>query len=387
MSFAIVSLSGQESWLPERLAGAALSWPSKEFSTRPLRDVAVQIKPDTFAASGTTTITPGDIDVHFGGLSRRSRTYSGPAYQVRDTGTGLSPGDLLIAPQARIPVLRVWPRHVGSQVSAAFVAIRPEPGYSLWLWAVLSSQAGTAFRAHLAATSNARTSFRANLFDFELPVPPLEHAEGINPNLKHIEDGTIRDEEEPAASWWRTTELDSGDWQLKVATPDPSIFGDGVPLGDLCRDIAVGSGPRDISAPIVDDQDALPLATVSSLSGRKEAPSVESLQAVIAEPGDVLVAAVGTRAYATPVKSRTAVGKGVMVLRLIDPAHANGISRFLNSVSGRSVRRMLTTSVAIPSISRKGMSSIPVPSDALAESVSPAPARLLAPELERVLWG
>lgn len=387
MSFAIMSLSGQRSWLPEALAGAALSWPRTEFATCALRDIALQITPDAFADTGTPTITPGDIDVAFGGLKRRSRKYGGPAYQVRDTGNGLSPGDLLIPPQATIPVLRVLPRHVGSLVSASFVAVRPEPEFSLWLWAVLSSEAGTHFRSHLAATSAARTSFRANLFDLELPVPPLEHVQRIGANLKHIEDGTIRADEEPASSWWRTTELDSGEWQLKVATPDPSILVGGMPLGDLCASMALGRKPPSVSTPNASRDDALPLATVSSLSGKKEAPMVGAEHAVIAEPGDVLVAEVGTRPYATPVISVTAVGQGVMVLRLIDSGHANGISRFLNSANGRALRQMLSTSVAIPSISRKDMSRIPVPADALAQTGPEAPARLLAPELERALWG
>lgn len=385
MNYAVLSLQDKESWLPEALLYTSFSWPTLAFPTTALRNLVLTLTPETFAAPGTATITPPDIDPTFGGLRRRHRNYAGPAFQVRAGGDGLAPGDLLIPNQPSVPVLRMRPEHIGSLVAGTFLAVRPDTGLSEWLWGVLSSRSGISARASLSSGSVMRTLRRTDVLDMDVPVPPLEYISRRLADLNTIEDSTVRVEEEPASSWWTTTCLDSGDWHLKTSTPDPAPFDDAVLLQDLCSEIQAGRRARD-HPDGAGGTEPVPLATVSTLSGRKTPEQVPTNGAVLAMPGDILVARVGTRPYATPIDTPTAAGDGLWVLRIDANVDANAISRFLNSAAGVSMRRMLTTRTTVPSINRTALGKMPIPRAALRDTTPIAPPHPLATELEQVLW-
>lgn len=359
ISSAIVSIAGATSWDPAVLTAEALDWPPSGYPLTPLREVATALLADAWSEPGSPVITPASIDRSGGGVRKWDWRYRGSVYQVRTRGRGLHPEDVLVPVNPHLPALFVRPEHLGAHVASTFLALRPAPGLGLWIWAVLSSEAGHVFRQQLATTSASSSAHRAALLDLAIPVP----AQVDDRRLSDIQDRTYREADEAPATWWRTVDLATIEWSIALATPNPEVLDDGVPLGDLCAEITKG---RRVPA-----------------DARAERPSATPL---LAEPGDVLVSAVGRRAHARVVTENEEVGPNVYRLRLHDPTLGEFVVRHLNSQVGVGLRQILTRGLAAESLSRDRLARLPVPAATLRDLPADGPAVPLRRQLEQAIW-
>jgi hypothetical protein len=303
---------------------------------------------------------------------------------------GVHPGDLLIPLAPEMPVLLVRPDLVGSMVSASFLALRPHEDLGLWIWGVLSSRTGRAARAYVAASASSRTSSRSALLELQVPLPPARQdlALSLEEHLARIELHTHRPEEEATETWWRITDLRGGDWRLQLATPTPSALDDGVPLSDLCAEIVRGRPVPKEAISSRPAQDLLLVTDISVIGGKPPSRwvSLGPRLPTIAHPGDVLVAAVGTRPHAFMVREVTAVDRNLWMLRLRNAEHAPGLVRYLNSETGYGVRQLLLTGAFIPGLRKDNLSVLPVPPAALDSPGWDEPFVPLDIQLEQALW-
>lgn len=356
---AIVSIADATNWDPAVLTAEALVWPPSGYPLIPLREVAIALLADAWSEPGSPVITPASIDRSRGGVRKRDWRYRGSVYQVRARGRGLQPGDVLVPMNPQLPALFVRPEHLGAHVASTFLALRPASGQALWIWAVLSSESGHVFREQLATTSASTSAHRAALLDLELPVP----LEVDDRRLSDIQHRTYREEDEAPATWWRTVDLATIEWSLALATPNPELLDDGIPLGDLCSEITKG---RRVPA-----------------DARGEGPSATPL---FAEPGDVLVSAIGRRGRARVVIGTEEVGSNVFRLRLHDLTFGEFVVRHLNSQVGVGLRQILTSGLAAESLSRDRLARLPVPVATLRDVPADGPAVSLRQELEQEIW-
>lgn len=382
-----VSLADVRSWDPAALTAEALEWPGEVVRLQSLRDLATSLLADGWVDGDVPVITPASLDPVAGGVRKRSRKYRGSAFQVRESERGLRPGDLLVPMTPELPALLVRPDHLGSLVSSAFLALRPRAGLELWIWAVLTSSTGRAFRGHLATGAVTRASSKSALMELAIPVPPLTEVGAIDQTLGAIEQSTHREEEEASGTWWRTADLTHGDWSLALATPDPHALEAGIPLGYLCAEIVRGRAVpheayRDASA-----GGLLPITDIAVLGGKPTRRWVPADQRpTVAEPGDVFVAAVGARPHAVAAIATTAVDRNVFVLRLHDPQQGPAIARYLNGQTGYGLRQIMLTGAYIPGMRKENLARLPIPPEALAYTGSAEPPVPLDLQLERALW-
>jgi hypothetical protein len=383
----IVALRDARSWDPVVLTAAALEWPGHESRTSPLREIATALLADGWVEGDLPVITPGSLDPVGWGVRRRSRKYRGAAFQVRESERGLRPGDVLVPTTPELPLLLVRPDHLGSLVSSAFLALRPGTDLALWIWGVLSSASGRAFRAHLATGTVSRATTKSAMLDLEIPIPPLIKLNAIDERLRVIERSTHREEEEASGTWWRTADLSRGDWSVAFATPDPKALDIGIPLGDLCREIVRGR-----HVPLEEYRDSpgdelLPVTDIAVLGGKPVRRWVAAEQRpTIAEPGDVFVAAVGARPHAVLATATTAVDRNLFVLRLRDRATGPAIARYLNGQTGYGLRQMLLTGAVIPGIRKDNLARLPVLPEVFDSTGTTEPLVPLDLQLEHALW-
>ncbi|MBM7510287.1 hypothetical protein JOE61_004101 [Nocardioides salarius] len=388
ISTTVVSLRERPTWDPAALTAEALQWPGPSRHTLPLRDLSRSLLADGWVEHDVPVITPASLDPVGGGIRKRSRKYRGAAFQVGSQERGLRAGDVLVPMNPDLPLLLVRPEHVGSLVSSTFLALRPHDGLALWIWAVLTSRTGRQFRSHLAVGSAGRSTTKAALLDLEIPVPPLAEAGATEGRLLAIEQGTHREEEEAGGTWWRTADLTTGDWSIALATPNPDVLDFGIPLGDLCSEIARGRAvPREDyrEAP---EPGYLAVTDIAVLGGkpvRRWVP-LEPRPRVIAHPGDLFVAAVGARPHAVVAIAETAVDRNLFVLRLRDPSLGPAVAHYLNGQTGYGLRQVLLTGDFIPGMRKNNLARLPIPAEALEYTGRAEPLVPLDLQLEHVLW-
>jgi hypothetical protein len=384
----VVTLGDVPTWDPAALTAAALQWPGDRTWTFPLRELASTLLADGWVERDLPVITPTSLDPIGGGVRKRSRKYRGAAFQVRESGRGLRPGDVLVPMTPDLPLLLLTPEHLGSLVSSSFLALRPRDGLGLWIWGILSSRSGRAFRAHLAAGAVSRAATKSALLDLEIPVPPLAEAGVVDQRLRAIEQSTHREEEEASGTWWRTADLSRGDWSIALATPDPEVLEAGIPLGDLCSEIMRG---RHFSREVYRDAPGpglLAVTDIAVLGGKPARRWVPAGQRpVIANPGDVFVAAVGARPHAAVATDTTAVDRNVFLLRPRDRATGPAIVNYLNGQTGYGLRQILLTGDFIPGMRKVALARLPVRQDALNFTGGAEPLVPLDQQLEQALWG
>lgn len=389
ISSTVVALRDAPTWDPVTLTAAALKWPGNATHTVALRDLAVALKADGWIEEQLPVVTPASLDPVSGGVRKRSRKYRGAVFQVRESERGLRPGDVLVPTTPTLPLLLLRPHHLGSFISSAFLAVRPRAGLELWVWGVLSSVSGHAFRAHIATGTVSRATTKSALLDLELPVPPLAEVGSIDRQLAAIERSTHREEEETSGTtWWRIADLSHQDWTLALTTPDPNALNNGLPLGDLCGEIVRGR-----HVPKEDYRDGpgeglLPVTDISVLGGKPVRRWVPIEQGpTIAAPGDVFVAAVGARPHALVATATTAVDRNVFLLRLRDPGVGPALVHYLNSQTGYGLRQTLLTGDYIPGLRKDNLARLPIAPGALDFIGNAEPLVPLALQLEQALWG
>jgi hypothetical protein len=127
---------------------------------------------------------------------------------------------------------------------------------------------------------------------------------------------------------------------------------------------------------------------IDSIDGkpvRRWVSPIETKQ-VVANPGDVFVAAVGARPHAALANENTAVDRNLFLLRLRNVSQGPGLVQFLNGQTGYGLRKIVLSGTTVPSLGMQALSRLPVPEEDLQSPNEPGPRVPLADELERVLW-
>ncbi|NYD57054.1 hypothetical protein BKA08_001292 [Nocardioides marinisabuli] len=379
----VVDLRRMPSWDPRQLTAEAFSWPTSE-PLVPVRGLATRVAAQSFADAGAPVVLPQGIDQSRGGIRKRANTYQGPVFQV---GRELREGDVLIPRAEAGPALYISRKRQGSLFAGKFLALRPlNERTALWLWAVLSSQTGQRWRGSLSRGSISPILDALTLLDSALPLPSEADLRGLADRLQAEERTTHIDEEEPAQTWWRAVDLRDHGWHLSLATPEPEILHAGTPLSAWSADIRPG---RNMNAVAVEGEvpGYLPVADISTLSGRpprRWAPA-DGDNSVIAEPGDLLVAALGNAAHASIAETPAAIDAKVFRVRLATPEVGPWIARYLNSQAGYHARQVLLTGSALPHLRLDDLARLPIPEGEL-RAQSPEPLQPLATRLEDLLW-
>jgi hypothetical protein len=380
---AIIDLRRASDWNPAQLTAEAFRWPSVEVEA-PLRDVASRIVAQSFANAGAPVVTPAGLDAHRGGVRKRSTNYQGPAYQV---GRELRTGDILVPPAGGSTALYVSEFLQGALVSSRFTALRPvEPDIAIWLWALLSSESGQRWRNSLVHGSASPLLIQSGLLDSLIPLPSMPRLQALTPRLRAEEQTTHLDEEVPAQTWWRLSDLREIEWRFALATPEPESLNVGMPFGRFCEEVRAGGNTRRDSVE-AEAPGYLPVADVSMLGGkpvRRWVPA-EGQGHIIAQHGDLLVAAIGNPAYATVADAPVVVDAHVYRVRLREPEQGHAFADYLNSADGYRFRQLLLTGSTVPHLNRSDLERLPVRDGAL-QQAAPEPVALLSRRLERILW-
>lgn len=379
-----VDLRKEPDWDPGRLVAMAFQWPLG-WSLLRLDEIGGRIEPRLFVEQGSQVIIPEGLDRVHGGVRRRTTKYQGAGYLVGGGPWNLQPGDVLVPRRADLPALMVHADLSGSTVSDGFLAYRfTSPTDAYWVWGVLSSVAGRAFRrAFLTDSLSAR---RARIGDAPLPMPDDETRARMVSLLAAVESSFRGQEEDAVATWWTTADLRRIDWKIALATPEPERLFDGVALADLAIEIRQGKSfgrNATITAPA---DGALPVMTGSALAGRPVTRwMIVTPTSSVAEAGDLLVAAVGERANATVAENRSIIDSGVYRVRLAEPHMTKVVAAFLNGQAGYGLRKILLSGV-IPRLSLKDLGLIRIPESVLRGDALSGPLEPLAEWLERLLW-
>lgn len=388
---AVLDLRGGHSWDPAKAALDAFRWPQSPHvaSWHPLGHKTTSLVPRASADEGTPVVTPFDIDVIAGGIRRRSRKYKGSVFQVGGT-SGLQPGDVVISPIADSPALFMTSALSGSLVSGRFVVLRPQDRlHGLWIWAVLSSESGQTLRALTSASAlGSERPGHSSLLGAPIPWPTHRRLEAVAANLEGVERGTHHPDEASEETWWTTTNLREVEWSVALATPRPELLEKGVPLREYCERIEQGRRvmpgmivdfPHDRSIPLVDTS-----ALRNGRPGRWVLPGHDVRTIVL--PGDLLVAANGTRSYATVATELSVANQGIMVLRLKQDSPGEALARFLNGQAGHGLRQILSTGTTGHHLTRRNLERLPVAPAELDAFERVAPDLTLAALLEQLLW-
>lgn len=383
IAIARVDLRGRSTWDTGLLTAETFDWPIAVPNV-PLSDLATLVSGGTPVAPRTRVITPASLDPRSGGVRRRSERYQGPALQV---GRELQSGDVLVAGNPDTPALLVTDRLRGAAVSTRFTALRPTAEItSLWLWAVLNSGSGQQLRRHLSLGSLDAGGVKARVLDVRVPVPSLAHQFELEAVLRQIEASTHIDEEEAVTTWWRNVDLRGQEWRLLLASPEPERLDQGDPLESLAERIEQGGSRDDVSTD--EHVGAFYVTDIGVLNGRPPKRWARSLGSggVLTSRGDVLVAAVGSRAHAMVATESSVLDRNVIRVRLKNIQRAEALARFLNGSAGYGLRQMLLRGSTVPHLSVRDLARLPVPAEALVKDDADAPAIPLASQLEQTLW-
>lgn len=381
----MIDLRKERIWDPARLVAAAFRWPSQWPLLR-LDDFGTRIEPAQFVEQGTQVIAPDGLDRVHGGVRRRTTNYQGAGYLVGGDAQNLQLGDVLVPVRADLPALMVDENMSGSTLSRGFLAYRfINRTDAFWVWALLSSVSGRAFRREfLAGTLSTR---RTRIGDAPLPWPDHETRARLSGPLAAVESRSRIPEEEAVGTWWTTTDLRQLEWRIALATPEPGRLHDGVALGELAVEINLGKTFDRSAALTAPMEGMLPVVNGAVLAGRPITRWLtETSDSSVAEIGDLLVAVVGERANARVVEWRSIIDGGVYRIRLADLLLTGPVVAFLNGQVGHGLRKILLSGAVIPRVNLKDLRRLRVPESVLRGDELKGPLEPLAEQLERLLW-
>lgn len=383
-TYRLIELQRKSSWDPAELLSSAFRWPT-DWPLAQLADVTVRLNPRVFVDRGTQVITPGGIDIQYGGVRKRSLRYQGAAFQVGGNHQDLQHGDLILPRNPEIPPLLIGPSLDGAIISDGFYAFRPTGQLSgTFLWALFSSKSGRDLRRALSFGVSHISTLK--LDEIAIPLPSVETQTRIQTYLAEISARLEDMEVEAATTWWSTANLQELSWQLALATPRPEQLSFGSPLTDHA---SIFSGKRIDRDALLDNYKPglLPVTNKSTLSGRMRPRWTEqTANTVTAIPGDVLVASVGDQANARVVEETTVIEQSILLVRPNRSDQAVKIAAYLNSRAGQAHRQILLSGALIPRVLIRDLAKIPIPENLFEVEAVNAPLMPLADELEELLW-
>ena len=383
-AYRLVELQGHLSWDPSELLLRSFEWPT-EWPLERLSEITQRLTPRVLVNAGTPVITPDSIDKLYGGVRNRTLRYQGSAFQVGRDPEDLRPGDLILPKRPKVPPILIGDSLVGAIISDDFYAFRPtEWAFGAVLWAVFASKSGMNWWQGLTF-GHSRVPVTA-LDDARLPCPPYETQDRVQTRLVGILTRLENMEVEAPATWWSTADLRQLGWQLALATPSPEEFTTGNPTSHYATVVA----GKPVDRELLHDSNKpglLAVVTGGVLAGvtqprwTERAPRFE-----IAQPGDVLVAAIGERPHARVVENATVIDSSVYLLRPTRTEHALKIASYLNSREGQARRQIMLSGAVIPRISLRQLRDLPIPERHIEAETMNVPLVPLADELENELW-
>lgn len=381
----VFDLRDETVWDTGQLVATAFRWPG-ELETKRLGDLGTRLEPQQFIKLGTQVVSPIGLDSVYGGIRRRTTSYEGPVYLVGGAAKNLQPGDVLIAARSGVPALMVNTPMLGAAVSAGFSAFRfPSINQAYWVWGVLNSTSGQAYLR--GAMTDTLASQRPRVGELLIPWPDEVTRQGATAFLATVESGTERQTEDAAETWWSVADLREVEWRAALATPEPAQLLSGTSLEDLGLEVSAGR-PFDRTAVLTTPTEgALPLVNGGVLAGRPVTRwLVKDAKSSVAEPGDVLVAAVGDRPHARVAEQRAIIDSDVYRLRVPVGLPPERVTSYLNGQVGHGLRRLLLSGSVIPRVSLRDLKQLRVPDGSLDEGRAGGPLKPLAEQLEQVLW-
>lgn len=380
-NFTTVSLLERAVWEPSEILtpDPAGLWP--QMDTLRLDEIATSVLP----TQGTVGpyLRPQDIDSFSGRFAWRLTEQPGWSHSLSAKGN-LKIGDLLIAPTGPVILIDREAEHI--QFSTGFAAVRPHENVdALWIWACLNSSPGIAVR-RATATSNAAGLQRFSPQRCPLPVSGMRWAivrsevEALKTSLSEFTAS-----EDKGQSWWRIGKVQPEDnWLRLLVGPDPSVYEVGDALVDYVKSAQAGRRPvATISLP---RDGYLPVLEPRQLTGRATEHYAPPELGPVAEPGDIVVISVGSRARSAVVTSRSLVGNNLILLTLEDPTLATRIVDLLNSPAGQRQRAYRSVGTAVAHLTGSALLEFRLPiaaADTEGQSVTPS---ALAVQLDELLW-
>jgi hypothetical protein len=402
VSWTTVNLSGTPSWEPARLVAPVREtwWPTNRWPLAPIGElVSTVVAATALAEPDQPVVTPAGISRDDGHVASTKHDYSGRVYHSGTATDALAIGDLLVSPYPAQPALLIGPDHDALAFAGTFHALRPiDSQVGIWLWAVLSSSTGSNARYSEAVGGIRPLLSRGRLLELVVPMPPLETLHVVTQRVQPLLGPSQRVSTragEIDRSWWRTDRLPRNSrWDFYVTLPDPQQLFTGTPLGELCHDVKMGRDVHDVALPIV-REGWVPVFTSRSVRHDRadQLWVAPGQQLIYAEPGDVLIPAVGLSARSHACRQLGVVDRDVIRCRLHRPEFAASVVHFLNADAGQSLRRMLVAGI-IPRLTVKTVGLLSIPDEALLEGKQVGSAEdetakgrgLLADQLDRVLW-
>jgi len=351
-----------------------------------VRELATPIATSgVLAEPGQAVATPDGVSPETGQVFRTTHEYVGRIY-LTGREHGLTAGDLLVPRHPQQQPLLLGTGHAGLSFAGTFHALRPKDAATgALLWAVLSSGAGQEARQRAAAGTVLPQLNRSGLLEMLIPLPPVTTLERFRPLLRHAQQVPTRTGDVDR-SWWRTARLPPGDrWDLYITVAEPQRLSD-LRLGELCDEIRLGRDLRQLAQP-APRPGWLPVYTSQSVRMGRVADLWVGPDAklVIAEASDVLIPAVGLSASSMVAPYPGAVDRDVLRCRLLEPAIAGVLVRYLNSDAGQALRRVMTTGT-IPRLTAAAARKLQIDAQVL-RSDAPAAAAAAQPSLAEQLDG
>lgn len=372
-----------ESWEPSRFLSTSeprvrVPWPEPLVV---LGDLCASVALPWSILDHPMCVTPGCVDASTGRIKevrpiRKARAIS--------AASGLIVGDVLVPEAGTGPCVLVRDQGLRELAFARFVVLRSQGTSPIVLWATLSSRSGAVVRGELNAGGVLNRLSARQLLSIQLPVMTLSPSREASLEAL-VPDPWLALVIPPSKpSNWGVTDLDPANWQRALSQPDFDDVG-GVPLSSRV-DLQRGTVSAREGQPVCGAGD-LPIADPGWV--RRGSPRQWTRSArLVANPGDVLLAAIG-RPAARVCDEVVAVGRDVYRLRFRHDAtidEAQALAGFLNSDIACRLLAAVAGGTSMPRVDVRAIADLPVP-ELREYLLSPRTTSVALPDrLERALW-
>jgi hypothetical protein len=183
------------------------------------------------------------------------------------------------------------------------------------------------------------------------------------------------------------------EWRFALASPTPEVVQKGFALETITNSIRRGLHDSGRSASDTKQSGYVPVADSAWLRTgivhKWCRPDSRQADLRTAE-SDVVIARIGSAAYARVAPAGYAVGSTVYSLTLKDPALADELAHYLNSRTGRGMRELRLTGMVVPELRLSDLRALNVTEQVIqarsADVERDITAIPLSERLERALW-